>query len=260
MRTPSRSDQKSLLQLRLGAWDGIATQPGGRTDRRSRNWLLYTTAVGSALAMTTDAGAQIIYHSGSPVTLKAPLLGGTSSAPIPIGPGFDLQAALFTSFGFVGLAGHGNAKMLLSGSVVRRLSSGAKISGGSSAFGPGQHYVKAANTSGGFQTGAFAASQPGFAGIEFNTGGRGTSYFPALPELHYGWIRLVYDGIPLSGSITAIDWAYDLTPNEAVTAGQTTSVQTDPTPEPGTAALSLLAMGAAGILAWRRRKSALTVK
>src|ERR1035438_9490603 len=95
MRSSSRSGQKSSLQLRLGAWDDIATQGVSRTDRRSRNWLLYTTAAGSALAMATDAGAQNITHTvpNPAPTANVPATFGYQSVGFSVGSRrFDLLA------------------------------------------------------------------------------------------------------------------------------------------------------------------------
>ncbi|HEX4133616.1 MAG TPA: PEP-CTERM sorting domain-containing protein [Bryobacteraceae bacterium] len=54
----------------------------------------------------------------------------------------------------------------------------------------------------------------------------------------------------LVNSLTAIDWAYQ-TDGSAILAGDTGIPST---PEPSTAALALLAMGAAGVAALRRRR------
>jgi hypothetical protein len=208
--------------------------------------------------MATDAGAQIIHYSGAPpaLTLPAGQFGTNSANIFSVGGNrFNLAGVDFTSFGEVDLGAFGKAGMLVNlSSGVQKLSSNAAISSKAGRFSGGFHAVKLVN--GSYQLGTFNVSQPRFAGIEFNTGGRGTSYSTKQPEIHYGWIELAYDGIPDPTSITAIDWAYDLTPNQAIAAGYT-GVQDPPTPEPGTAALSLLAMGAAGVVAWRRRKAAL---
>jgi hypothetical protein len=66
-----------------------------------------------------------------------------------------------------------------------------------------------------------------------------------------GWIRLMwssYAGDGLSDRIDALDWAINTTPGEAIIAGAV--------PEPGTLPLMLLASGAAGILALRKRRQA----
>jgi MYXO-CTERM domain-containing protein len=90
--------------------------------------------------------------------------------------------------------------------------------------------------------GGWTASMPGFGGFEIST---------ANHKVEYGWVRLAFiegqGGLPVG--IEALDWAYD--PSGApVIAGQTSS----PTPEPGTGALALLAAGAVGVSALRRRR------
>ena len=54
------------------------------------------------------------------------------------------------------------------------------------------------------------------------------------------------NGFP--NQLQILGWALD-TDGSAIQAGQTTA-----TPEPGTFGLALLAAGAAGVLAWRKRK------
>jgi hypothetical protein len=76
----------------------------------------------------------------------------------------------------------------------------------------------------------------GFIAFKFN-GGSG---------IEYGWARVTMDGAP-NNSFTLVDYAWgDI--GDAITAGQTTSV-----PEPGS--LGLLALGGAGLLAWRKRRT-----
>jgi LPXTG-motif cell wall-anchored protein len=52
-------------------------------------------------------------------------------------------------------------------------------------------------------------------------------------------------GFPVEGEI--LEFAYNSVQFQGITT---------PTPEPGAAALGLLASGAAGLLAWRRRRAA----
>jgi len=88
-----------------------------------------------------------------------------------------------------------------------------------------------------------AGNQTGFAAFKFSTAAKGTDF---------GWVRLKYtlgtNG--LANAITAVDYAYDNT-GASILAGQKTS---SATPEPSTAALALLAAGAAGVVALRRRR------
>jgi hypothetical protein len=79
-----------------------------------------------------------------------------------------------------------------------------------------------------------------------------------LPGTHYGWVqvRLTNDG-DLPNKLEILDWAYNSVAGEAIRAGDYTPAQlpTD-TPEPGTLGLAVLALGAAGVTAWRKRRDA----
>jgi hypothetical protein len=63
---------------------------------------------------------------------------------------------------------------------------------------------------------------------------------------HYGWARF---DITTSGSFIIAEAYYNTTPNAGVLVGVTI-------PEPTTTGLGLLALGTAGLAAWRRRKTA----
>jgi PEP-CTERM motif len=89
---------------------------------------------------------------------------------------------------------------------------------------------------------AYGASNPN---AEFNNSADaylGLS-FGTAPNLRYGWIRVGIDNA--NASFVVKDWAYESTFNQGIVAAA---------PEPGT--LGLLAAGAAGVLALRRRRSA----
>ena len=84
--------------------------------------------------------------------------------------------------------------------------------------------------------------ETGFIGLEFRD---------AADNAHYAWIRMELvefeytDGSP-SAAIRIIDWAYESSINTSINAGAV--------PEPSS--LGLLAMGAAGIHALRRKRLA----
>jgi hypothetical protein len=200
--------------------------------------------------MATDAGAWTIQTG----TTTATASGFDQKSSFNVGPAkFAVGAYNTAGLGDDGLFASNKAGLLVLGSGgLRNLASGQKISSNATGVFAGAGFAKfaASFTS---AKGAFSAGKPGFAGIEFNTGTFSNQ------KIHYGWIQLVYDGSPYPTSITAIDWAYNTVVGQAITAGQTSSGPSA-TPEPGTMALSLLAMGAAGVLAWRRSRSAVSAE
>ncbi len=77
----------------------------------------------------------------------------------------------------------------------------------------------------------------GFVGFRLNDGS----------GIQYGWARIDVDGAP-GNTFTLIDYAF-ADPGERIRAGQTT----ESVPESG-GSLGLLALGCAGLLAWRARR------
>lgn len=86
----------------------------------------------------------------------------------------------------------------------------------------------------------------------------GVKFLDKQGELHYGWVRVTNNFI--SGTITA--YAYETIPNKPILAGAISEEDeaalrpSDPAPEPAT--LGHLALGAAGLAAWRREEEAFT--
>jgi hypothetical protein len=90
--------------------------------------------------------------------------------------------------------------------------------------------------------GLFPLNETGFAGFQL----------PPSAGGGMGWLRaelIDRDGNGRPDELEIIDWAYN-------NAGGGISAGEQPAPEPGSAALALFALGAAGIQAWRRRRAA----
>lgn len=80
----------------------------------------------------------------------------------------------------------------------------------------------------------------GYVGLQFDDGA-GT--------VNYGWAEITLDAFGAGQTIELNAYAVEMTPDQAIEAGATSSI-----PEPST--LGLLALGAAGLAAHRRRKQA----
>jgi hypothetical protein len=86
----------------------------------------------------------------------------------------------------------------------------------------------------------------GFAGIRVTTAG----------GPHLGWIRIRLEDTNSDGftnRLTVVDYAYNDVAGASIQAGDTGSA---PVPEPSSKAMALLAAGAIGVLAWRKRRQA----
>jgi hypothetical protein len=251
-------------------------------DRLGR-WPIYAAATGSALALGTSAAASIIYFSGPPV-----------QATVSVGPGFTSSTAAISLLPFAdpGLyAIHRNSSSAVRGAVglencgcypalffvtppspgapgpaLKNFAFNQPISYGVlPTSGPGTFlfpfgFAAARCDAGSDPCGSTAsnfASAPfgppdvtGFVGfVAYNS----TDPTP-LPR--FGWIRIRWSADLISGfpnSIEALDWAIEDS-GAALLAGDTG------VPEPGTMSMALLALGAAGIVSWRKRKNAAALK
>lgn len=74
----------------------------------------------------------------------------------------------------------------------------------------------------------------------------GVEFFDASNNERFGWIR-INGGSTLGFPATIVDWAYDDSGAGILTGAGIV-------PEPSSLALGCLAAGAAGLVAWRRRK------
>jgi hypothetical protein len=230
------------------------------------NWQIYAAVTGSALAMATNASAGIIYSG--PETIKtrtipnvAASTGGFTFASktigIEAGVDFRIKASQIsthgTKTGRASLIGGGLVGFMHTGgkNSVKMLASGAEISGGAGDFefaaGPSYSHVGFEHhpRSGPNFTSGWPKSDIGFAGFVFLT---------SPGHYDFGWIELEYleGSNGLADEIEVLGVAYDNT-NSPIKAG---AGAVPGTPEPTTGALALLAVGAAGIEALRRRRKA----
>jgi hypothetical protein len=207
------------------------------------------TVAGSALALATNANAGIIYSGLQNVTASRPAGVGNSAAGFTVGgapwnvrASNNIGVARSTASARLGIGVAGEAFMALStfSRNAKKLASGATISAGQIFNNWPFPNLRIKNNSS--FTGQFLNSQTGFVGIKFNQGG----------NAHFGWIRLHVDIGPANAvTTTAIDWAYNDVAGQAILAGEGIPASA---PEPSTTAMTLLATGSAGVLAWRRRR------
>jgi PEP-CTERM motif len=261
------------LNRQLEAYAAVAKSPGQNARRRWGKWPIYAAATGAALAGASAASADIIYSGVQDLTATAVENPGIDTAGLPIDvdgqndifdfvvrdiiiPRITFAGSLNVKFSGVGRSGG----IFTSGGLAKTFRSGALIAGtrglhpqaliysafhrSHSCFGViGEHCTMSTGHRGkvvpGLRTG-------GFLGIEFNgkTGPR-----------EYGWIRVAvgktsFGGILPPDGIEVIDWAYNT--DGPILAGQTSGPS--PVPEPGAMPVMLLAAGAAGVLAWKRRR------
>jgi hypothetical protein len=238
----------------------IRSAVSGTLRGRNGRWPIYAAAVGSALAMGTNASASMIYcgpsnnycdpsgpHHSAP---QAVATAATHEHIQPIGLDgsghfFNLEAKGGTSFGQLSGQAPSPVHVFVTGpgsSLVKKFLTSAAIGAGPAKA--SAEIVKFASA--GTVLGQFVANQTGFAAFSIAGIPGGTEY---------GWIRLEFmngaSGYP--ATLEAIDWAVGA-PGQKIVAGQETTAPS--APEPGTLPLSLLASGAAGVMALRRKKSA----
>jgi len=230
------------------------------------NWQVYAAVTGSAVAMATNASAGVIYSgtldqkaavasvkTGSPAQSMTTNIKLKNGAGATIHVDFQAVAIQFNSgssrFGGVGLRGS-QVDFLLESGFVKRLSSGAKISGGThtmhsnNGFVAGNHNVANRSVHTSHPQSFGWTKNEGFAGFTFTT--------VTNHQKDFGWVRLQFTvgANTLINSLTVIDWGYQNN-GTGITAGEGAPLQA---PEPSTADLALLALGAAGVTALRRRR------
>lgn len=248
------------------------------TREAKSNWGRYAAATGAAVAGASTAEAAVIHVTPvNPLrlTINATSSSTSTGASVDIdGDGVDdlslflqrfVSSTYTTSEGVtyntvsdVGAALGVNPSYLYYGTnapngawvvtdtySIRNLASGDLISTGDplnalAGFRAVSNYT--ITTAGGYSnvgrstSGQFPADGTGIAGFGFQIGGQG----------HLGWLRVAIESDPTTGQPVAlelVEWAYESVPGESIRAGEV--------PEP--TGLMLLATGAAGVAALRRR-------
>ena len=212
-------------------------------------WLAYATA-GAASAFTCANSAEATIHYSGRIGEYFPPL-RTKNARFQLdqpGDSFRLKhyVSAFTSsgfdyFGILGRAGNAFAGFYCPNdsqiASVSKLNRGDLIS--ARPVLPRNNGLLARND---FCSGQFESGHFGFIGFKFNSGSGD----------QYGWVRLKM-GVH-NQDFWLVDYAY-ADPGEPIRAGQTSSNEL--VPEEGS--LGGLALGAAGLLAWRKRRSRATL-
>ena len=205
-------------------------------------WSAYAAA-GAACALAGASSAEAVIHvvDVNEIFDGPPLGSGTQAGTFPVAKGVSFVMAHDTvggSFGFdgFGILGHGAQAAFnggsLGGTYVSRLGLGADIA--REPFAPGGFGILAAGDGSGGNSQWVIRGQ-GYIGFEFNAGG----------GEQYGWVSVTMDSGPALNTFTLNSYAYGDV-GDVVLAGEV--------PEPGS--LGLLALGGAGLLAWRQRRVA----
>jgi hypothetical protein len=258
-----RRSPKSL-NAQLDAYAATAKSSAANGRERLRNWSVFAMATGSALAMATSANASIIYSGPLSVTKSIPPVGGLATN-VSSGASINLSTGVFAKPNAIDLAifdrrvietsrrysrasaiffdsSAGNSALENAGGNLQRLAFGAVISGLAGQFESGAALKSRFRGTGvaakSFSYGTWPNGGVGYAGFKLHNG-------------DFGWLKLGWSGANnFPDTINLYGWAVQ-TDRTAILAGDT---GVSSTPEPGTFGLALLAAGAAGVLALRRRK------
>jgi hypothetical protein len=250
--------RSTVLAERLDAYSASSKTIA---SKKWTKWEQYAAAMGSALALTTGASAGIISGTLTGVSISVPEVNSgnnnhTANLNFQLGaggPAFGIHlgnshhssnfTSTFSYFGRQANAQLNGPGVAFNSQGALKFASGDLISVGG-AFGTSANLRHKSSSSGHVWTnsGNFPTAGTGIAGIRFSN----------LSGQHPGWIRLQLGDSNSDGYVdhlSALAYGYETT-GSSILAGATSSA----VPEPGTMALSLLALGSGSILAWRRRK------
>ena len=148
---------------------------------------------------------------------------------------------IFGGFSSYGGAFRGQSTVGRFTAYVSRLSLGQNISGGSfKAIGRSYPGIMAGPSG----QGQWLSRGIGYIGFRFKTGA----------GFQYGWARIRMDGSEKNNAFKVLDWAYaDV--GEPILAGQRSSAEQTPDQAVEQNSLGVLALGAAGLVAWRKSRS-----
>lgn len=261
----------SPFENRLVAYRQRQSPPAGARPSGKKSWAGYAAATGAAVAGAHSAEATIV-HVTPPnpigITINTSNTSTVGSAALDIDGNnvndLDLSLARIVSttssstggvvyntfsdvngaLGFPAIGGAGQWAVQ-STSSIRLLQPGDLVSSGQAFIDSGGFRVLGESTvtsaggytgGGPFSYGQFPTDGTALAGFRFQQGS----------NTHYGWIRLRLESGPGGRiqTLEALEWAFESTPDGAIEAGALI-------PEP--AGLALLATGAAGVAALRRR-------
>lgn len=263
------------LNRQLAAYSATSKSIAAFSNWREKlgSWPTYCAATAAALASATSASAGIIHvTAGLPPLQISPTAASASTFQTVHVPGLNRSFSLSLSHSSISGVVTGRARFfgffasgfpqagiqVNSHQSILKLASGAVISGSSFApFGGFAGKVPSSGSTGFLKIGLWqGGSVIGFAGGKLLAGfttvhgtvsGNPTSYLAPLYD--NAWFRFKVKDLNGDGTpdfLQLLDYAYNTIPGAPITAGYT--------PEPATAGMMLLASGAAGIAAWKRRR------
>jgi len=204
-----------------------------------RRQLPHYAAAATAASIAAPGLSGAIVHVTTPVILIAPNTGVT----------WDINGDSVNDFGFQNVdTGAGTMKFegyQAGNNFVKNTgSSGFRITKLTPGFGIGPTMVGKNFATAGYNGGSLTQAGHAVGGLIFGTQEVGFR-FNISGQIHYGWADITL----ASQALIIDDWAYESTANTPITAGAV------PEPAQSTTGLGLLALGAAGVAAYKRRKA-----